>query len=148
MAHALTIGQLAAATGVAAKTIRYYEQIGVLPSPRRTATGYRQYDEAATQRLRFIRRARALGLPLRDLKALTITLDGGPQPALRPRLRVLVREQLAAVQHQRGELGLLQRQLQEALHRLRTSRRPRRTEGCRCLEIAGAVARAPRSRRE
>ena len=41
MAQALTIGQLAQATGVAAKTIRYYAQVGVLPPPRRTAAGYR-----------------------------------------------------------------------------------------------------------
>jgi DNA-binding transcriptional MerR regulator len=147
MAQALTIGRLAAATGVPAKTIRYYEQIGVLPIPRRTAAGYRQYDEAATQRLRFIRRARSLGLPLRDLKALATALDGGPQPALRPRLRALVRAQLAAVQHQRAEFALLQRQLEEARHRLRTAPRPSRTEGCRCLEIEGAVRRRPRPKR-
>ena len=78
MAHALTIGQLAKATGVAAKTIRFYEQIGVLPTPNRTAAGYRQYDQSGVQRLRFIRRARSLGLPLRDVKTVIVGLDGGP----------------------------------------------------------------------
>jgi len=68
VAHALTIGQLAKATGVGAKTIRFYEQIGVLPTSNRTAAGYRQYDQSGVQRLRFIRRARSLGLPLRDVK--------------------------------------------------------------------------------
>ena len=68
MAHALTIGQLAKATGVAAKTIRYYEEIGVLPTPSRTAAGYRRYDQSGVHRLHFIRRARSLGLPLRDVK--------------------------------------------------------------------------------
>src|SRR6266498_2017614 len=58
MAHALTIGQVAKATGVATKTIRYYEEIGVLPRPRRTPAGYRQYDPPSVERLRFIRRAR------------------------------------------------------------------------------------------
>jgi hypothetical protein len=46
----LTISQLAKASGVAAKTIRYYEHIGVLPAPTRTAAGYRQYDLAGVQR--------------------------------------------------------------------------------------------------
>ena len=133
MAQALTIGQFARATGVAARTIRYYEQIGVLPTPRRTAAGYRQYDQPGVQRLRFIRRARSLGLPLRDLKALTIPPDGGPRPILRPRLLALVREQLLAVRHQTAELRLLQRQLEQALHRLLTSPRERHTDGCRCL---------------
>lgn len=94
MGHALTIGQVAKTTGVSAKTIRYYEQIGVLPAPSRTSSGYRQYDKLAVERLRFISRARSLGLPLRKLKKLTTALDGGPAATLRPRLRVLVHEQL------------------------------------------------------
>ena len=144
MAQALTIGQLAQATGVSAKTIRYYEQIGVLPTPSRTAAGYRQYDQPGLQRLRFIRRARSLGLPLQDLKALTITLDGGPRPALRPRLLALVREQLSAVQRQSAELQLLQQQLEQVLHRLLTSPRERHAEGCRCLGIESVGGRLPR----
>ena len=62
MAEPLTIGKFAQATGVPAKTIRYYEQVGVLPAPARTAAGYRQYTRHAVHRLLFIRRARALGL--------------------------------------------------------------------------------------
>jgi DNA-binding transcriptional MerR regulator len=135
MAPALRIGQLARAGRVAAKTIRYYEQIGVLPTPKRTAAGYRQYDQASVQRLLFVRRARSLRLPLRDVKALIVTLDVGPRPALRPRLLALVRQQLAAVRHQSTELRLLQRQLEHVLHRLLTSPGERHREGCRCLEI-------------
>jgi DNA-binding transcriptional MerR regulator len=66
MAQALRIGQLAQATGVSAKTIRYYEQVGVLPAPSRSGAGYRQYTPQGVHRLRFIRRARGLGLPLRQ----------------------------------------------------------------------------------
>ena len=135
MAQALTIGQLAKAAGVAAKTIRFYEQIGVLPTPSRTAAGYRQYDQSGVQRLRFIRRARSLGLPLRDVKTVIVSLDGRPRLALRPRLLALVRRQLSAVQHQSAELELLQQQLEQVLHRLLTSPRARHKEGCRCLEI-------------
>jgi len=138
MPNALTIGQLAKATGVAAKTIRYYEQIGVLPAPRRTAAGYRQYDQSGVRRLRFIRRARRLGLPLRDVKPAIMGLDGRPDPALRPRLLQMVRRQLSAVQHQSVELGLLQQQLERVLRRMLTSPRGRHRQGCRCLEVEGA----------
>ena len=151
MAQALTIGQLTLATGVAAKTIRYYEQIGVLPIPNRTAAGYRQYDKSGVQRLRFIRRARSLGLPLRDVKTVMVGLDGQPRLALRPRLLTMVRRQLSAVQHQSAELGLLQQQLEQVVHRLLTSPRERHREGCRCLEIEGigdgpSGGRAPHTR--
>jgi DNA-binding transcriptional MerR regulator len=135
MAQALTIGQLAKATGVAAKTIRYYEQVGVLPPSKRTPGGYRQYDQRGVERLLLVRRARALGLSLQHLKALAAALNGGPRPALRPRLLVLVRGQLSAVQHQITELKWLQRQLEQVVHRLQTSTAADHGEGCRCLEV-------------
>jgi MerR family transcriptional regulator, copper efflux regulator len=134
MAQALTIGQLAQATGVSAKTIRYYEEVGVLPRAGRTPAGYRQYAQQGVHRLRFIRRARALGLPLQHLKALTAVLDDGPRTTVRPRLLVLVRAQLSAVHGQITELQLLQGQLEQVLHRLLTRRAPNHAEGCRCLE--------------
>jgi MerR family copper efflux transcriptional regulator len=146
VAHVFTIGQVAKATGVAAKTIRYYEQIGVLPIPSRTAAGYRQYDQSGVQRLRFVRRARSLGLPLRDVKTVIVGLDGRPRLALRPRLLALVRRQLSAVQDQSAELGLLQLQLEQVVHRLLTSPRERHREGCRCLEIEGVDDGLPRGR--
>jgi DNA-binding transcriptional MerR regulator len=119
---------------VASKTIRYYEQIGVLPTPSRSAARYRQYDQSGVQRLRFIRRARSLRVPLREIKALVSALEGG-RPRLRPRLLALVRQQLSAVQHQSGELQLLQQQLEQVLQRLLTSPRRRHKDGCRCLEV-------------
>ena len=112
MAQHFTIGQVAKTTGVAARTIRYYEQMGILPAPSRTASGYRQYDQPAVERLRFIGRARSLGLPLQGLKTLTNTLNGAaPRPRLRPRLLALVLGQLSAVQRQIAELDLLRQQL-------------------------------------
>lgn len=132
---ALTVGQVAKAAGMTAKTIRYYEQVGVLPPPGRTAAGYRQYGEQAVQQLRFIRRARALGLSLHHLKTLTAALDGGPDTAMRPRLLEAVRAHLSTVEHQISELGLLQRQLEHVLRRLQTPSRVRSHDGCRCLDL-------------
>lgn len=57
----LSIGQLAQATGVKVPTIRYYEEVGLLPSPVRTHSNRRLYDEQTVKRLRFIRHARDLG---------------------------------------------------------------------------------------
>jgi DNA-binding transcriptional MerR regulator len=127
---------VAQATGVPAKTIRYYEHVGVLPAAGRTRSGYRQYTERGVHRLRFIRRARALGLPLRELKTLATALDDAPGGVLRPRLLDLARAQLRAVQKQMTELEVLHRELEEVVRRLR-SRSPRTRSGrCRCLETA------------
>jgi len=133
MAPSLTIGQVAKTSGVAAKTIRYYEQIGVLPPPRRGASGYRLYDQTGVERLLFIRRARSLGLPLQQLKALMDTLNGGEHPPLRPRLRALVRAQLDAVTNQLTELERLRQQLEQILQRMRTSVYRPHAGACQCL---------------
>jgi DNA-binding transcriptional MerR regulator len=140
-----TIGQVAKATGVAAKTIRYYERIGVLPAPRRTGSGYRQYDEPGVQRVHFIRRARTLGLPLRHLQTLMAMLSGGPRPALRPRLLALVRGQLSTVTQQIAELRLLQRDLEQVLQRPLAPAHERRGRGCRCLDIESARRPPPQT---
>ena len=134
MERPLTVGQLARATSVPAKTIRYYEQVGVLPAPRRSATGYRQYSRHDVHRLLFIRRARALGLSLANLKALTAELDHGECLTMRPRLHALVTEQLRTVQQQIAEFQLLERQLAQVLHRLQTAAPAPHADGCRCLD--------------
>jgi len=56
----MRIGQLAAQTGYSVRTIRFYEQSGLLPAPHRTPAGYRCYDQDALTRLRFVRSAQAL----------------------------------------------------------------------------------------
>lgn len=74
----LTIGDLAKATGTKVETIRYYEQIGLLPEPARTTSNYRAYDEEHLNRLSFVRRARDLGFSLdqiRDLLGLADQTD-------------------------------------------------------------------------
>jgi MerR family transcriptional regulator, copper efflux regulator len=146
MASRLSIGQVAKASGVAAKTIRYYEQIGVLPAPSRATSGYRLYDQSGVERLRFIRRARSLGLPLQQLKTLMSALNGGLRPALRPQLRALVRGQLDAVKDRIAELELLRQQLEQVFQRMRTPAPGRAGGACQCLETTNAPVR--RRRRE
>lgn len=66
----LTIGQVAAAAAVNVQTIRYYERRGLFATPRRTASGYRQYGEDAVARLRFIKHAQELGFSLKEIQEL------------------------------------------------------------------------------
>ena len=66
----INIGQAAAASGVSAKMIRHYEEVGMLPAARRTESGYRQYGEAEVQTLRFIRHSRDLGFSLPEITEL------------------------------------------------------------------------------
>ena len=64
----LLIGQLAREAGVKADTVRFYERQKLLPAPPRTGSGYRVYDGAALSRLRFIRKAQALGFSLDEIR--------------------------------------------------------------------------------
>lgn len=73
----MKIGELADAVDVTAKTIRYYESIGLLPEPARTPSGYRDYDDAAGERLRFIRDAQATGLTLAEIQSVLELKDAG-----------------------------------------------------------------------
>jgi MerR family mercuric resistance operon transcriptional regulator len=79
MAH-MTVSMLADRVGVGPDTIRYYERVGLLPTPVRTPAGYRQYDESVVDRLRFIRGAQRLGLRLREIADLLAIRDRGACP--------------------------------------------------------------------
>ena len=68
--NSLRIGDLARATDTSVETIRWYEKQGLIPPPSRTSGNYRAYGEAALNRLSFIRRARDLGFPLDQVRAL------------------------------------------------------------------------------
>jgi DNA-binding transcriptional MerR regulator len=77
----VNIGELARATHTKAETIRYYEGIGLLPAPPRTAGNYRDYSRAHVSRLTFTRRARDLGFSIEQIRALLDIADQRSSPA-------------------------------------------------------------------
>ena len=82
MSEKLRIGELARQIGVNPRTIRYYEQIGLLPPPERDANSYRVYDQADVARSQFIRRARGLDFSLDDIGEILAFRERGEAPCL------------------------------------------------------------------
>lgn len=115
------IGDLARATGTKVVTIRYYEKTGLLPVPPRTASGQRRYGAEAVARLRFIRRARALGFPLDRVRAL-IELSRLPEADCASIDRIAAAH-LAEVEQKIADLRALATELRATLERCRGSSR-------------------------
>lgn len=106
---ALTIGELGKATDTKVETIRYYERIGLLPKPPRTGGNYRAYGAAELGRLSFIRRARDLGFPLDQVRALlSLSDDRGRDCAT---VDALARDHLSEVERKIADLTALHREL-------------------------------------
>jgi MerR family copper efflux transcriptional regulator len=76
----MRIGELARRSGVPATALRYYEQLGLLPQPGRTESGYRIYTAEAVDRLAFIRGAQAVGLTLAEVRQVLGVRDAGEAP--------------------------------------------------------------------
>jgi len=87
----LSRGSLAAKTGVNIETIRYYEKIGLMPNPARSAGGHRIYDQFHVKRLSFIRRLRELGFTLQAIRELLELVDGGNYTCAEVRERTVAR---------------------------------------------------------
>ncbi len=105
----LSIGDLARATGVGVETIRYYERTGLLPKPSRTSGNYRAYYAADLARLGFVRRARELGFPIEDVRALLGLSDRRDRPC--EAVDAIAREHLAGVDRRLADLATLRREL-------------------------------------
>ncbi len=80
MEQSYTIGRLAKDTGCKVQTIRYYEKVGLMPTPDRTAGNQRRYGARHIERLAFIRHGRQLGFPLEAIRQLLRLADSGEQP--------------------------------------------------------------------
>ena len=109
----LSIGKLAQATGTKVPTIRYYEQIGLLPEVERSAGNQRLYTQAALDRLAFIRHARDLGFPLDAIRDLLSLADNPDQPC--SAADAIATAQLSAVRARIARLKALETELQRML---------------------------------
>jgi Cu(I)-responsive transcriptional regulator len=117
MGERFSIGDLSRATGTKVETIRYYEQIALLPKPARTASNYRSYDTAQAGRLSFIRRARDLGFSLEQVRNLLSLSDQKDRScesvdAIAGQHLKEVDRKIADLKALRNELGSLMRQCQ------------------------------------
>ncbi len=108
----MRIGELAEQAGISTKTIRYYEQVGILAPPARTPSGYRAYDEVALGRLGFVRAAQAVGLSLGEIRQVIAFRDNGQAPCahvtdLLQRHAAELDARIRELQQLRGELRQL-----------------------------------------
>ncbi len=131
----MRIGELARECNVNPKTIRYYEAFGLLPKAARAPSGHRIYSERDLQRLRFIRRAKQIGLPLAGIRQITTYADAASCEHLRPRLKELILGQLAEIESRIRDLQALRRELRGHHASLcQPQPPPRAGAGCSCLD--------------
>ncbi|MDQ8198226.1 heavy metal-responsive transcriptional regulator [Pelagicoccus enzymogenes] len=110
----MKIGELAKAVSVNPQTIRYYEREGVLPEPRRRYdSSYREYDEDALERLRFIKHAQSCGLKLADIKIL-LEWENLPDEAC-PDVRELLKERIGELDAKIREMRSFSKSLKRLL---------------------------------
>ncbi|MBX3403789.1 MAG: MerR family transcriptional regulator [Phycisphaeraceae bacterium] len=113
----MTIARAAKTVGLSASALRYYEREGFLFPSGRTRSGYRLYDHASLERLRFLRAAQSIGLPLKDIRAV-LDMDARTN---RPQMRELLETRLAEVEAKLKELNTVRDALSRALARCRRS---------------------------
>ncbi|MDZ7801822.1 MAG: MerR family transcriptional regulator [Trueperaceae bacterium] len=123
----LRIGELAAATGEAVRTLRYWEDEGLLTAER-SASGYRLFSQEMVARASFLREAQALGLRLHEIRDLLALRSGGVPPCEHVRGRL--REHLADVRARLRNLRALEGELQERLAWAEANPEPECTDGC------------------
>lgn len=108
----LGIGEVCARTGLSARTVRYYEELGLLPGVRRRAGGRRVYGEEELQRLRFIQRLKALGLSLAEIRDLNaVHAIRGSTDAMLRRLDEVLVQRLAELDARIDELATLREEI-------------------------------------
>lgn len=118
----MTIGEAASRSGMPAKTIRFYEEIGLIGPAARLANQYRAYSEQDVHTLRFIQRARSLGFPLQDVRAL-LSLYQDRRRASREVKRLAVR-QIAQMDRRIAELRTIRDAIADLAQRCHGDDRP------------------------
>jgi DNA-binding transcriptional MerR regulator len=109
MSRQLTIGALASGANTNVPTIRYYEEIGLLPNAARAANGHRYYSEADLSRLRFIKRCRDFGFPIDRVRELVQLFEDGDRACVE--VRDVAKAHLGMVREKLAELRQLERSL-------------------------------------
>jgi MerR family mercuric resistance operon transcriptional regulator len=112
---AIQRADLARLTGCNLETIRYYENIGVMPEPPRNAKNYRCYDDTHVTRLNFVMRARDLGFTLEEIRDLLALVDGGIQTCAE--VQVLASHHLENVRDKINDMQRIERVLSETVAR-------------------------------
>ena len=125
----LSIGTLAKRTGTKVQTVRYYEQIGLMPEPGRTDGGQRRYGAAELDRLAFIRHSRDLGFPLDAIREL-LDLSDSPEKSC-AQIDAVAQRQLKAVEARIARLQSLKAELQRMISECHSDR----VADCRILEV-------------
>lgn len=125
----LTIGTLAKKTGTKVQTVRYYEQIGLMPEPGRTEGGQRRYSEAELDRLSFIRHSRQLGFSLDAIREL-LDLSDDPNRSCED-ADAIARRQLKQVEQRMARLKALRAELKRMVHECSGGK----SADCRVLEV-------------
>jgi DNA-binding transcriptional MerR regulator len=129
----MRIGEVAALAGVSAKTIRFWEDEGLVPAPGRTPSGYRDYGPEVVERLGFVRHAQAGGLTLSQIRQVLEIGDSGDAPC--EHVERVVADRLAEVEARIAELAETRRHLQ-ALARRAAAQDPADCRGY-CAIITG-----------
>lgn len=109
----LTIGAVARGAGVRIDTIRYYEREGLLPAPRRRDSGYRDYGRDTVDRLKFIRRAKALGFTLDEIREL-LALSADHERGVRG-VKQRAEAKLAEIEQRIAEMQRMRRGLKKLI---------------------------------
>lgn len=138
----MKIGELASASGVTTKTIRFYENEGLMPEPDRTPSGYRDYSLEHLARLQFIRRAQAAGLSLREAGQILTVYDRGEQPC--GHVHTMLTERLDQVRAKIAELITLETHLQSMLDTATGDRPSTHDDSTVCWILESESARIPR----
>jgi DNA-binding transcriptional MerR regulator len=129
----MRIGDLAAASGLTAKTIRFYEQSGLLPEPPRTPAGYRDYPPQAATRLAFIRDAQSAGLTLAEIRSILALRDSGEAPCVH--VTELIAQHLADIELRLAELRQARTTLRSMADRAATTDPSTCTDAAICTII-------------
>ena len=111
----MLIGEVARRSGMTTKTLRYYEDIGLIEPAERTPAGYRDYGDAVLDRLSFIRAAQAVGLSLGEIRSVVALCDEGETPC--GHVLELLRARAEDIGRTIRELRLLQAELHRLVDR-------------------------------